>query len=253
MLITRDISNDAFMTFSDPTIRARLQIPLPTDHERLFLKSCETSHWILANKMIWMGEGPNAETDATYNRLSWAQEDLERMNNRTREWFSRCLPYVYPPNYLVASPGMLMGRHNAASTTLALAAVGHHQPVTTSMTTLRSSDDSMTVFVASSPQELARAIELDRKSLKLLGVNLSIDKTLFFDYQYGEYTSWFQDGSFVAQFGVETSALRPQGKNPHDDFHSIAKSAQVSLTNLTINPLGADIWLRIGIDNVRRL
>lgn len=89
---------------------------------------------------------------------------------------------------------------------------------------------------------------MDRKTLKLLDVNLNTEKTLFFDYQYGEYT--FQ--AFVAQFGVETSALRPQGKNPHDDFHSIAKGAQVAMKNLTINPIGAEIWLRVGCDNVRR-
>lgn len=209
-------------TFFDPEIRTLHKLPPPTDHETLFLRLCEASHWILANKMIWMGEGPIAESESSYNRLRWDPTHLGRMNQMTAEWFTNCIPHMYQENYLIASPGMLMGMHNAASTTLALAAVGHHLPPGTAMTTLRSSDDSMTVFVSNEAIGIGRLIELDRKTLKSLGVNLSLEKTLFFDYQFGKYTSWFQDGAFVAQFGVETSALRPQGKNPHDDFHSIA-------------------------------
>lgn len=146
-----------------------------------------------------------------------------------------------------------MGMHNAASTTLSLAATGFRQPDSVKVVTLRSSDDSMTVFVAGGPEIMVNAQEWDRKTLKLIGVNLSDKKTIVCPYQYGEYTSWYQDNAFVSQFGVETSALRPQGKNPHDDFHSISKSTQVALTNLIVNPLGGECWLRIGVDNVRRL
>lgn len=139
-------------TFFDPEIRIKLKLPPPTDHELLFLRICEASHWILANKMIWMGEGPVAESDTSYNRLSWEEAHLLRMNQMTKEWFSMCMEHLYPDNYLVASPGMLMGMHNAASTTLALAAVGHHLPPGNAITTLCSSDDSMTVFASIAKQ-----------------------------------------------------------------------------------------------------
>lgn len=115
---------------------------------------------------------------------------------------------------LLASPGMLMGMHNAASTTLALAATGFQLPAGCRVITFRSSDDSMSVFIAPDGFSLVKNIELDRKSLKLIGVNLSKDKTFIFPYQYGEYTSWYQDVHFVAQYGVETAQLRPQGKKP---------------------------------------
>lgn len=94
--------------------------------------------------------------------------------------------------------------------------------------TLRSSDDSKTVYVAKDNEELAQAILVERSVLKTIGINLSPDKTFIFPLHYGEYTSWFQDGTFVTQYGVETSSIRPQGKNLPDDFRSIAKSTAFS-------------------------
>lgn len=126
-------------------------------------------------------------------------------------------------------------------------------PVNSSVTTLRSSDDSMTLFLSSTPELLGRVIEINRKCLKLHGINLSESKTMIFDEGYGEFTSWFQDGAFVAQYGVETSTLRPQGKNPSDDFYTIAKSTSVSQQRLEINPFGAESKIKIGVANCRRL
>lgn len=47
---------------------------------------------------------------------------------------------------------------------------------------------------------------------------LSPAKTFVFLFGFGEYTSWYQDGEFVSQYGVETATLPPQGKMPSDDF-----------------------------------
>lgn len=88
---------------------------------------------------------------------------------------------------------------------------------------------------------------------KLAGINLSPDKSFFFGEGFGEYISWYMENKFVSQFGVETAALRPQGKNPNDDMYAIAKGTATSITTLNINPLCASARLRIGVDNVRRL
>lgn len=157
-------------------------------------------------------------------------------------------------NYLQASSGILMGMHNALSTTVGLAANMYGQDSLNAYTiTLRSSDDSMTLYLAREPNLLDLCIEVERRSLKLLGINLSLRKTLIFKQGYGEYTSWYQDGEFISQFGVETSIIRPQGKNPMDDFYSIAKGTSISQQRLEMNPFGAAAKLTIGIDNCRRL
>lgn len=70
---------------------------------------------------------------------------------------------------------------------------------------------------------------------------------------YGEYTSWYMDDKFVAQFGVETASIRPQGKTANDDFYAIAKGTSTALQTMSINNLGASARLRLGIDGVRRL
>ncbi|GLV37573.1 hypothetical protein CBL_20385 [Carabus blaptoides fortunei] len=45
-------------------------------------------------------------------------------------------------------------------------------------------------------------------------------------------------------------ATKPQGKNPSDDFYSVAKGTSTSLSTLTINPMGASI--RLGILGCRK-
>lgn len=87
----------------------------------------------------------------------------------------------------------------------------------------------------------------------MIGVNLSPAKTFVFLFRFGEYTSWYQDGEFVSQYGVETATLRPQGKTPSDDFYSVAKGSSVSMLRLEMNAYGAEAKLGIGCDNVRRL
>nr|UUT42629.1 MAG: polymerase PB1 [Zambezi tick virus 1] len=111
----------------------------------------------------------------------------------------------------------------------------------------------MTAFSARSPNQLLYNIQRVYDNMKLMGVNISEKKSRFFRQGFGEVTSWYQDGEFGGQYGVETSALRPVGNNPADDFHSIAAQTATSLRTGTTNLFGAQARLCIGIDNCRRL
>lgn len=64
-------------------------------------------------------------------------------------------------------------------------------------------------------------------------------KTFLYRGGFVEYTSWYMDGDFLAQYRVETSSLRPQAQNPQDDFNSMASQTKVVLLNFTINVFGA--------------
>lgn len=107
--------------------------------------------------------------------------------------------------------------------------------------------------MADSSKSLKKCVDKWIANLELLGINMSPDKSFFFREGFGEYTSWYMEDKFVSQFGVETSALSSQGKNPNDDMFSVAKGTSTALSTLTINAPGASARLRIGIDNVRRL
>jgi len=240
--------------FSEET-REEMRLPLPTDAERLMLKICLYGNFYLAIKSIKLGEGVKGDIEFHHNKIPWSLKNLGRYNERTREWVEKCRGILDEEGQsLNASPGMLMGMHNAASTTLGLGPVMFGQDsMRVKVSTLRSSDDSMTVIIGKEMKDVYRALEIERITMKLVGINLSDKKTWVYKGNFGEYTSWYQDGVFVAQYGVETSTLRPQGKNPSDDFHSIAKGCQVSQINLEMNPIGATAKLRIGTDNVRRL
>lgn len=70
---------------------------------------------------------------------------------------------------------------------------------------------------------------------------------------FAEYTSWYQDKEFVGQYGVETSSLKPMGKNPQDDFNSVASNTLQLMRTHIINVFGAITRLCVGVDNVGRL
>lgn len=48
-------------------------------------------------------------------------------------------------------------------------------------------------------------------------------------------------------------SMKPQAKTPQDDFNSIAKGTYVDTLTQQRNSLGAELRIRIGVDNVRRL
>lgn len=220
--------------FFNDKFRKQLSLPPTSKYGDLFLRIALSGNFILSVKRVSLGTNTLFENDIHFNRPEWDIENC-RYNNRTIEIMPFIKSRLEDDHYLYSSPGMLMGMHNAASTTFTLAAVGYRQSEDYTVKTLRSSDDSMTVYAAPTSDHAHDAIINEWRSLKLIGVNISDTKSFIFKYGYGECTSWYQDGEFVSQYGVETATLRPQGKNPADDFYSVAKSAAVAQTRLDIN------------------
>lgn len=114
-------------TFFDGEVLQELGLEAPSVEERLFLKIATASHWILTSKKILLGEDIMGYNDSHYNRIPWTEKNLRRMNTRTREWFTKALLFL-DGKYLRSSQGMLMGMHNAASTTVGLAAANWQVP-----------------------------------------------------------------------------------------------------------------------------
>lgn len=240
-------------TFFNDEVREMNNLAPMTEDERLFGAICEASHFILAIKMITLGEGLQGQSDFFRGAIPYTESSLHQFNNVSQEWVKRIIPLRHGNNYINASGGMLMGMHNALSTTFGLLAVGYKTEEFGRMYTLRSSDDSMTIYSATQMEKLEHLIGIERDNLRMIGINLSAKKTLYFPGGFGEYTSWFQDSTLVSQYGTETTKLRPGGNNPPDDFFTIAKATAVSLMNLESNSIGAETRIRLGVHNVRSL
>lgn len=135
----------------------------------------------MSMKMITLGEGVVVSNGSEYSRIEWIEEHENKMNDKTKEWFRKIKSKRYGNSYVLSSSGMLMGMLNAASTTLGLIPVMYGiDQGKAKVTTLRSSDDSMSLFVRMNTEELLKSIEMDRRSLKMIGVNTSIEKTWFY-------------------------------------------------------------------------
>lgn len=239
----------------DDRIRIELKKPKATQWGKLFSQIAIMGNFIMAVKQIQIGMGLQVISDIQYSRLRWIDEHIPMMSEFTAEWYTAIRHKIDEDReFLNASPGMLMGMLIAGSTTLGLLPQNHRmEQARMRVMTLRSSDDSMAIYLADSPENPAICVHQNICNLSLVGINMSLDKSFFFREGFGEYTSWYMKSKFVSQFGVETSALHPQGKIPNDDLYAIAKETSTAIQTLTINPIGASARLRLGIDGVRRI
>nr|QEM39320.1 PB1 [Guadeloupe mosquito quaranja-like virus 3] len=240
-------------TWFDNTVRRVSRLPECTEFELLYARVCEAAHFLLAIKRVTLGPGLQGRAASYHGAIPYTEEGLEMVNSLNKPWFEEMLKLREGNNYIRASPGMLMGMMNAGSTTLGLITVNYYHDGRGSMKTLRSSDDSMTIHAGPDRQALKVSMDKQYCEMKVSAISLSPKKTLIFANKYGEFTSWFQDGKLVSQFGPETTTLRPAGQNPHDDFYLAAKNVSVSLLNCASNPIGAEIKLALGVSNVRSL
>nr|QMP82229.1 polymerase PB1 [Dipteran orthomyxo-related virus OKIAV195] len=250
------LSASGFCMFSktlfNDEIRKELGLPLMNQNEKLFEKICEAGHFLLAIKRIALGDGLQGNYGCYHGEIEYKKENLLNFNKITQEWLTKALE-IMEGNYLTASGGMLMGMHNALSTTFGLISVGYKLPNGTGIYTLRSSDDSMTLYSAPSKEKMESVIDQENLNLKACGINLSKKKTFIFKYGYGEFTSWYQDMKMVSQYGPETTTLRPGGNNPPDDFTTLARNTSMSLLKLETNEIGAEAKIRLGVNNIRSL
>ncbi|PNF26221.1 hypothetical protein B7P43_CG03716, partial [Cryptotermes secundus] len=237
----------------DKATRSKLRLPAPSQNGELFQKIAVSGNFIMSMKTVQIGPGVVISNEDTFRRIKWNDDDTQNTSLKTKTWYNDVKHLVTKDRrHLRASPRMLMGMLNAGSTTLGLLAVNHRiDQEQTRVVTLRLNDDSMSLYLSNSASNNRLCIEANRKNLEMIDINLSLDKTFIFKEGIGEYTSWYMDLGFVT-VQSRNKFLRPQGKNPPDDF-SISKGTATALSTLTINHIGAKARLRIGVDNVRRL
>lgn len=111
----------------------------------------------------------------------------------------------------------------------------------------------MTLYLSDSSNALSDCVQMNKMNLGMICVNLSPSKTFLLSEGFGEYTSWYIYGDFTSQYGFETGVIKPQGKNPPDDFNAVAKGTAIAMCTSTCNPLGATSRLKLVMLGVRRL
>ncbi|CAF4944184.1 unnamed protein product [Pieris macdunnoughi] len=126
--------------FFDPSIRRKMLHLVHSKYGALFCQISKYGHMFQSWKMIQIGPGPIVKNNTHYTRLSWIDEHMASMNERTKEWYEKLKDYITDDRrYLRSSPGMLMGMLNAASTTIGLLPMNLNMPIEDVLTNTRSS------------------------------------------------------------------------------------------------------------------
>nr|QWC36487.1 PB1 [Bemisia tabaci Quaranja-like virus 1] len=209
-----------------------------------------TGIFLLSKKRVFLGYGNIVELGENFARFDWRTVPMEMLNANTKEWFEKIKPDLDERNCVYSPFGMLMGMLNAGSTTYGLLAT---VSMSKDVATVRSSDDSIQKIggenIEAAWQTTAETYVRQRRH----GINPSMKKNRYFRWAFGEYTSWYIDGTFTSQYGVEISSIRPKGDTCHTDFHSCAAETNVSLREFRLNNMGAEMMLGLRIANTRRL
>nr|UMO75713.1 MAG: polymerase PB1 [Xinjiang sediment orthomyxo-like virus 4] len=240
-------------TLTNAEVRRELGIQAPSKSVEFYGQLCKTAHFFLNIKRITLGNGPQGFSASYTGLISFTKENINKFNSEMKNKMLWAMDKITEEIYLDASAGMLMGMHNALSTTFGLIMSNFNTPPLSQILVLRSSDDSMTRYTAPDIQSVLDVIAMDKINYHLIGINLSDKKSFIFPNGFGEYTSWYQDGKMASQYGVEATTMRPSGTNPPDDFFNIAKGTAIAQQKIETNMIGAGVRIRIGIDNVRSL
>lgn len=143
----------------DPAVRQENNLPEVTEDQKTFEMICRIGFYYLLIKRINLGEGFIMENENFYTRVPWPDVTVDMLNFKNKEWFSDSNIVIDQDGYIASSPGFLMGMLNAASTTIGLVAIYGVEIKNTVVRSLRSSDDSMTVFVADTTANLCSLIQ----------------------------------------------------------------------------------------------
>nr|QWC36498.1 PB1 [Bemisia tabaci Quaranja-like virus 3] len=232
--------------------RERQEMPsdLSDEDSALIEEIFHTGIFLLSKKRVHLGHGHIVELGENFSRFDWREVPMEMLNENTRQWFEKIKPDLDSRNCVYSPFGMLMGMLNAGSTTYGLLATAS---MSKDVATVRSSDDSIQKIggddIESAWQTTVETYTRQRRH----GINPSMKKNRYFRWAFGEYTSWYIDGTFTSQYGVEISSIRPKGDTCHTDFHSCAAETNVSLREFRLNNIGAEMMLGLRIANTRRL
>jgi len=240
-------------SFFNEDVRYEVGLPTLTPEVKLLHALMMMGHFILGIKRITIGEGVIGYGPRIHGNISYSEKNLHKFNKRFREQMEWVVKRMSDTIYLDATDGMLMGMLNAGSTTRGLTPVAYEVKCKDSIRQLRSSDDSMTLFAGVDVDHSMWLIKYQKVLHRCVAINSSPKKSIVYEAGVGEYTSWYQDGTMVAQYGAEVTTMRPGGKNPPDDFYGIMKSTAVSQLQLESNFLGAALKIRLGCLNVRSL
>lgn len=171
----------------DSVTRTSLGLPSPSSWGKLWSSIAVVGNFFMSMKEIQIGSGLQVRNETHYSRMKWIDEHIPMMSKETREWYEEIKDKITNDRkYFRASPGMLMGMLNAGSTTLGLITQNYRMdPLLMTVMTLRSSDDSMSTYLAETSQGLRECVNRTIKNMGLAGINLSPDKSFFFREGFG--------------------------------------------------------------------
>uniref|UniRef100_A0AAT9JFT9 RNA-directed RNA polymerase catalytic subunit n=1 Tax=Neotermes castaneus orthomyxovirus 1 TaxID=3133494 RepID=A0AAT9JFT9_9ORTO len=242
--------------FFSNQIRNELGLPMLSHDLANIVAAMKITMYLIASKIVWLGKGPLLQNNTSRIRCDWSNRMPEGAfnpkNQALIEFYKSHIDPEYHPGYLQAPTGMLMGMLNAGSTVVGLYHLSLPSAPGVRRSYLRSSDDSAYKIEALTPEGGFREVVSLYWREKICAINLSINKSVWLSEIF-EYTSWYAHSDFVGTYGIEVTTIRPQGNNPQDDFYNVTISTKQSLQTLTLNFLGAECKLRLGINNTRSL
>nr|QKU36144.1 polymerase PB1 [Influenza D virus] len=228
------------------------------DSSNLMKDLCSVAPTLFCNKYVKMGQGFRARNKRKTKEIvipaKRMKERKELMNTEWRDLFETIEPYMDGECCFLGG-GMLMGMFNMLSTVFGVMTLNYREEALARRncywTGLQSSDDFVLFCISRTWPEMEMTILKFIAVCKLMGINMSLEKSYGCLPELFEFTSMFFSGDFVSNIALELPAFTTAGMNEGTDFTAAMSVIRTNMINNGLSPGTALMALRICVQEFR--
>nr|QOE76794.1 polymerase basic 1 [Ornate chorus frog influenza-like virus] len=224
-----------------------------------FMKDvCSVAPVLFCNKFVKMGQGFRARNKRKTREIlipaGKMSENKGMMNEEWKKLFETIEKYMVGDCCFLGG-GMLMGMFNMLSTVLGVMTLNYRDEwlwkKDSFWTGLQSSDDFVLFTVSKNWNDMEETIRRFIAVCKLIGINISLEKSYGCLPELFEFTSMFFSGDFVSNIALELPAFTTPGMNEGTDFTAAMSIIKTNMINNGLSPGTALMALRICLQEYR--
>nr|BAV18492.1 polymerase 1 [Influenza C virus (C/California/78)] len=228
------------------------------DSSDLMKDLCSVAPVLFCNKFVKLGQGIRLSNKRKTKEVIIKAEKMGKYKNLMREEYKNLfepLEKYIQKDVCFLPGGMLMGMFNMLSTVLGVSTLCYMDEELKAKgcfwTGLQSSDDFVLFAVASNWSNIHWTIRRFNAVCKLIGINMSLEKSYGSLPELFEFTSMFFDGEFVSNLAMELPAFTTAGVNEGVDFTAAMSIIKTNMINNSLSPSTALMALRICLQEFR--
>nr|QOE76818.1 polymerase basic 1 [Cane toad influenza-like virus] len=250
--------NSKWNECQQPEAYLALMAYITKDSSKLMKELCSVAPTMFCNKFVKLGQGFRVCNKRKTRECQIPSGRMKEYKHLMNDDWKRLVDQVdmyFDGDCCFLGGGMLMGMFNMLSTVLGVCTLNYQdewlKQKMASWTGLQSSDDFVLFCIATNFNDMESTVRRFLAVCKLVGINMSFEKSYGCLPELFEFTSMFFSGEFVSNIALELPAFTTAGMNEGNDFTSAMSTIRTNMINNGLSPGTALMALRICLQEFR--